>query len=97
MPSVWPAPSLPDRTYGQCQPGGAAPDAGAAQYRHGAGAVQRLCSTRRLVSNYTAIPDWLLNPELDAETFVDAVLAPGLTDVVDDGLDLEAAVATFFG
>ncbi|HSH79930.1 MAG TPA: RHS repeat-associated core domain-containing protein, partial [Herpetosiphonaceae bacterium] len=26
-------------------------------------------STRRLVSNYTAIPDWLLNPVLDAETF----------------------------
>ena len=28
-----------------------------------------LRSTRRLVSDYTAIPDWLLNPQLDAETF----------------------------
>ncbi|WP_106398913.1 SpvB/TcaC N-terminal domain-containing protein [Actinocorallia populi] len=28
-----------------------------------------LCSTRQLVSDYTAIPDWLLNPQLDAETF----------------------------
>ena len=28
-----------------------------------------LHSTRRLVSDYTAIPDWLLNPQLDAETF----------------------------
>lgn len=28
-----------------------------------------LRSTRRLVSSYTAIPDWLLNPQLDAETF----------------------------
>jgi RHS repeat-associated protein len=28
-----------------------------------------LCSTRRLVSDYTAIPDWLLNPQLDKETF----------------------------
>lgn len=26
-------------------------------------------STRQLVSDYTAIPDWLLNPQLDAETF----------------------------
>ena len=28
-----------------------------------------LRSTRRLVSDYTAIPDWQLNPRLDAETF----------------------------
>ncbi|MFF3871893.1 SpvB/TcaC N-terminal domain-containing protein [Streptomyces sp. NPDC001978] len=28
-----------------------------------------LRSTRQLVSDYTAIPDWLLNPQLDAETF----------------------------
>jgi RHS repeat-associated protein len=28
-----------------------------------------LHSTRRLVSDYKAIPDWLLNPQLDAETF----------------------------
>ena len=28
-----------------------------------------LSSTRQLVSDYTAIPDWLLNPQLDAETF----------------------------
>lgn len=28
-----------------------------------------LHSTRRLVSDYTAIPDWRLNPQLDAETF----------------------------
>jgi RHS repeat-associated protein len=28
-----------------------------------------LHSTRRLVTDYTAIPDWLLNPQLDAETF----------------------------
>ena len=28
-----------------------------------------LRSTRRLVSDYTAIPDWLLNPQLHAETF----------------------------
>jgi RHS repeat-associated protein len=28
-----------------------------------------LRSTRRLVSDYTVIPDWLLNPQLDAETF----------------------------
>ena len=28
-----------------------------------------LRSTRRLVSDYTSIPDWLLNPQLDAETF----------------------------
>jgi RHS repeat-associated protein len=28
-----------------------------------------LRSTRRLVSDYTAIPDWLLDPKLDAETF----------------------------
>ena len=28
-----------------------------------------LQSTRRLVSDYKAIPDWLLNPQLDAETF----------------------------
>jgi RHS repeat-associated protein len=28
-----------------------------------------LRSTRRLVSDYTAIPDWLLNPSLDDETF----------------------------
>ena len=28
-----------------------------------------LRSTRRLISDYTAIPDWLLNPSLDAETF----------------------------
>jgi RHS repeat-associated protein len=28
-----------------------------------------LHSTRRLVSDYTAIPDWLDNPQLDAETF----------------------------
>ncbi len=28
-----------------------------------------LRSTRRLISDYKAIPDWLLNPELDAETF----------------------------
>jgi hypothetical protein len=28
-----------------------------------------LYSTRRLVSDYTAIPDWLLNPQLDDETF----------------------------
>ena len=28
-----------------------------------------LHSTRRLVSDYEAIPDWLLNPQLDAETF----------------------------
>jgi RHS repeat-associated protein len=28
-----------------------------------------LHSTRRLVSDYTAIPDWLLNPQFDAETF----------------------------
>ena len=28
-----------------------------------------LHSTRRLVSDYDAIPDWLLNPQLDAETF----------------------------
>ncbi len=28
-----------------------------------------LCSTRRLVSDYTAIPDWLLNMQLDGETF----------------------------
>jgi hypothetical protein len=28
-----------------------------------------LHSTRRLVSDYTAIPDWLLNPQLDLETF----------------------------
>jgi RHS repeat-associated protein len=31
-----------------------------------------LRSTRRLVSDYTAIPDWLLNPQLDAETFEDS-------------------------
>ncbi|WP_213539891.1 SpvB/TcaC N-terminal domain-containing protein [Nitrosospira sp. NRS527] len=29
-----------------------------------------LRSTRRLASDYIAIPDWLLNPQLDAETFV---------------------------
>ncbi|MFC3550085.1 SpvB/TcaC N-terminal domain-containing protein [Lysobacter cavernae] len=28
-----------------------------------------LRSTRQLISDYTAIPDWLLNPQLDAETF----------------------------
>jgi RHS repeat-associated protein len=28
-----------------------------------------LRSTRQLVSDYTAIPDWLLNPQLDTETF----------------------------
>lgn len=28
-----------------------------------------LCSTRQLVRNYTAIPDWLQSPQLDAETF----------------------------
>src|SRR4029077_9764838 len=28
-----------------------------------------LHSTRQLVSDYTAIPDWLLNPQPDAETF----------------------------
>ncbi|MBK7236309.1 MAG: hypothetical protein IPI02_12020 [Sterolibacteriaceae bacterium] len=28
-----------------------------------------LRSTRQLVSKYNAIPDWLLNPQLDAETF----------------------------
>ena len=28
-----------------------------------------LHSTRRLVSDYTAIPNWLLNPQLDAEAF----------------------------
>nr|WP_281720112.1 SpvB/TcaC N-terminal domain-containing protein [Nitrosomonas nitrosa] len=28
-----------------------------------------LHSTRRLVSDYKTIPDWLLNPQLDAETF----------------------------
>jgi RHS repeat-associated protein len=28
-----------------------------------------LQSTRRLVSDYKTIPDWLLNPQLDAETF----------------------------
>ncbi|WP_324197860.1 SpvB/TcaC N-terminal domain-containing protein [Nocardia abscessus] len=28
-----------------------------------------LRSTRQLVSDYTAIPDWLLNPQLEAETF----------------------------
>ncbi len=28
-----------------------------------------LRSTRHLISDYTAIPDWLLNPQLDAETF----------------------------
>lgn len=28
-----------------------------------------LRSTRQLVSDYTAIPDWLLNPRLEAETF----------------------------
>ena len=28
-----------------------------------------LRSTRQLVSDYKAIPDWLLNPQLDAETF----------------------------
>lgn len=28
-----------------------------------------LRSTRRLVSDYSAIPDWLLDPQLDAETF----------------------------
>lgn len=28
-----------------------------------------LRSTRQLVSDYTAIPDWLSNPQLDAETF----------------------------
>ena len=28
-----------------------------------------LRSTRRLISDYKAIPDWLLNPQLDAETF----------------------------
>lgn len=28
-----------------------------------------LCSTRRLVADYRAIPDWLLNPQLEAETF----------------------------
>jgi RHS repeat-associated protein len=28
-----------------------------------------LRSTRRLVSDYTSIPDWQLNPQLDAETF----------------------------
>lgn len=28
-----------------------------------------LRSTRQLVSDYTAIPNWLLNPQLDAETF----------------------------
>jgi RHS repeat-associated protein len=28
-----------------------------------------LRSTRRLVSDYTAIPDWILNPSLDDETF----------------------------
>jgi RHS repeat-associated protein len=28
-----------------------------------------LRSTRRLVSDYTAIPDWLLNPHIDDETF----------------------------
>jgi RHS repeat-associated protein len=28
-----------------------------------------LHSTRRLVTDYTAVPDWLLNPQLDAETF----------------------------
>src|SRR5262249_61171252 len=28
-----------------------------------------LRSTRRLISDYTAIPDWLLTPQLEAETF----------------------------
>ncbi|MGE3163994.1 MAG: SpvB/TcaC N-terminal domain-containing protein [Planctomycetota bacterium] len=28
-----------------------------------------LRSTRRLIADYKAIPDWLLNPQLDAETF----------------------------
>ena len=28
-----------------------------------------LCSTRQLVRDYKAVPDWLLNPQLDAETF----------------------------
>ncbi|WP_081066246.1 SpvB/TcaC N-terminal domain-containing protein [Burkholderia cepacia] len=28
-----------------------------------------LCSTRRLVSDYTTLPDWLLNPNLDEEFF----------------------------
>jgi RHS repeat-associated protein len=28
-----------------------------------------LCVTRRLISDYTAIPDWLLNPSLDQESF----------------------------
>ena len=28
-----------------------------------------LRSTRKLISDYTAIPDWLLNPQLDNETF----------------------------
>ncbi len=28
-----------------------------------------LCSTRQLVSDYKTIPDWLLNPQLDAEIF----------------------------
>lgn len=28
-----------------------------------------LCNTRQLVTNYTAIPDWLLEPQLDTEKF----------------------------
>src|SRR5262249_32048187 len=28
-----------------------------------------LCSTRRLISDYKSIPDWLLNPQLENETF----------------------------
>ena len=32
-----------------------------------------LRSTRRLIRDYTAIPDWLLNPQLEAETFEGSV------------------------
>jgi RHS repeat-associated protein len=37
-----------------------------------------LCKTRRLSSDYAAIPDWALNPPLDAETFEDSTLYDAL-------------------
>jgi RHS repeat-associated protein len=41
-----------------------------------------LRSTRRLVSDYTAIPDWLLNPKLDDESFEGSTRYDALNRVI---------------